>query len=114
MPKFSVTIQASILKTYDVEAENRDAAIDGAHQLFNSDPETINIDGPPETVDVRPFDDGLRLMDATTEQIQAYAASCGYYLNVSDCWEVRRTRAPWNDAETMCDAVDDFLRAYEA
>lgn len=57
---------------------------------------------------------GIRLMDATIEQIQAYAAWLGYDFTAEDCEEVKQTRAPWNDQETVGEAVDDFLRAFEA
>ena len=40
MPRYSVTIEAVIVKTYDVEADDADAAMDEASELFNCDPET--------------------------------------------------------------------------
>jgi hypothetical protein len=40
MPKYSVTIEAVIVKTYDVEADDKDAAMDEASERFNCDPET--------------------------------------------------------------------------
>lgn len=57
---------------------------------------------------------GVRLMDATTEQIQAYASRLGYDFTPEDCEQVRQTRASWNDQETVGEAIDDFLRAFEA
>jgi len=57
---------------------------------------------------------GIRLLDATIEQIQAYAARLGYDFTAEDCEEVIHTRAPWNDQETVGEAIDDFLRAFEA
>ena len=54
------------------------------------------------------------LSNATTEQMQAYASRLGYDFTPEDCEEVKRTRAPWNDGETMGEAIDDFLRAFEA
>lgn len=58
--------------------------------------------------------EGVRLMDATNKQIQDYAARLGYEFTDEDCDELKNTRAPWNDTETVGEAVDDFIRAFEA
>ena len=47
----------------------------------------------------------------TNESLIAYAASIGYDLSAEDCEEIRATSY---DGETVADAVDDYLRAYEA
>jgi hypothetical protein len=39
MPRYSVTIEATIAKTYDVDADDEDAAMDEASELFNCDPD---------------------------------------------------------------------------
>jgi hypothetical protein len=52
MPNFSVTIQAIITKTYDVEAVDKWEAMDQAGEQFNCDPETSESSAQ-EVVDVR-------------------------------------------------------------
>lgn len=52
MPKYSVTIQATIIKTYDIEAEDKETAITEAHEQFSCAPESRET-YEQETVDVR-------------------------------------------------------------
>jgi hypothetical protein len=40
MPKFSITVEARIAKTFEVEAVDKWEAMDQAHLQFNCDPET--------------------------------------------------------------------------
>jgi len=47
----------------------------------------------------------------TNESLIAHAASIGYDLSEEDCEEIRATSY---DGETVADAIDDYLRAYEA
>jgi len=47
----------------------------------------------------------------TNQSLTDYAASLGYDLSEEDCEEIRATSY---DGETVADAVDDYLRAYEA
>jgi hypothetical protein len=52
MPTYSVTIQSWMIKTYDIKAEDKETASETAHDLFNSDPETIGTDGA-STIEIR-------------------------------------------------------------
>jgi hypothetical protein len=53
------------------------------------------------------------LMDCTNDEIKAFAASfrSGYKFNDEDCAELRK---PNLIDETLEEAVDDYIRAYEA
>lgn len=53
------------------------------------------------------------LMDCTNDEIKAFAASFrgGYKFNDEDCAELRK---PTLIDETLEEAVDDYIRAYEA
>lgn len=52
MPKYAITIQAMIAKTYEVSATDKESAIDEASQRFNSEPDTITTYGD-EVIDCR-------------------------------------------------------------
>ena len=52
MPKYAVTIQAVVVKTYEVEAADQDEAEIEAQERFNVDPETGDS-YEQETVDIR-------------------------------------------------------------
>lgn len=52
----------------------------------------------------------MYLIDATNEQIKAYALSKGYTFDDVDCDDVR---AASFEGETLREAVDDYLSAYE-
>ena len=54
----------------------------------------------------------MLLKDATNKQIIAYAKTLDYEFTYEDCEEIRQTSV-FPD-ETMEDAVNDFLSAYEA
>jgi hypothetical protein len=51
MPKYLVTIVATVIKQYEVEAEDRDSAAEEAHERFNP-----NKDGTPETYEQNTYD----------------------------------------------------------
>ena len=57
------------------------------------------------------------LKDATNEEIKKFARSFhhGYEFSNEDCIELRKSVAPCHnpDEETIKEAVDDFIRAYE-
>jgi hypothetical protein len=57
------------------------------------------------------------LKDATNAEIKKFAASFryGYEFSDEDCQEIRRPIAVIHcpDNETLEEAVDDFIRAYE-
>ena len=57
------------------------------------------------------------LKDATDAEVKQFAASFrhGYELSDEDCQEIRRPIAVIHDPdnETVKEAVDDFIRAYE-
>lgn len=56
----------------------------------------------------------ILLKNATNDQIKAVADKLGYTFNDDDCVELRETCAPWNrDTETVIDAVNDYLDAFE-
>jgi hypothetical protein len=46
----------------------------------------------------------------STKEIKYFAYSLGYELSDEDCLEIIKTS---NDGETIEDAVNDFLNAYE-
>ena len=50
------------------------------------------------------------LMDCTNKEIKDYADSLGYDFNDEDCAELRK---PGYVDETLEEAVNDFLDAYE-
>lgn len=52
----------------------------------------------------------MYLIDATNEQIKAYALSKGYIFNDEDCDEVKASSF---DGETLREAIDDYLNAFE-
>lgn len=52
MPIYSITIQAMIAKTYEVDGVNLEHAKEQAHFLFNSEPETSGTYGD-EIIDYR-------------------------------------------------------------
>ena len=57
------------------------------------------------------------LKDATDDEIKQFAASFrhGYEFSDEDCQSIRRPVAVFHDPnnETVEEAVDDFIRAYE-
>jgi hypothetical protein len=55
------------------------------------------------------------LMDCTNKEIKDYADSLGYDFSNEDCIEIRRAVAPFHNPgeETLEEAVNDFLNAYE-
>ena len=46
----------------------------------------------------------------TVDELKIYAESLGYKLSNSDCYDIISTSY---EGETVNDAVDDFLNAYE-
>ena len=54
-------------------------------------------------------------MDCTNKEIKDYADSLGYDFSNEDCMEIRRPVAPFHNPgkETLEEAVNDFLNAYE-
>ena len=52
MPKYAITIQAMIAKTYEVDAIDTDFAFDLARERFNSEPDTSETYGK-EIIDYR-------------------------------------------------------------
>ena len=56
-------------------------------------------------------DDGKKLLsDATDAEIIAFAEHEGYTLTIEDCQAIMEGE---RDGETICEAVNDFLDAYE-
>lgn len=72
MLKYSVTIQAQIAKTYEVEAVNLEDAKEQAHYLFNSEPDTNETYGD-EVIDYRLIEPEPVLTAASAyERLRAY------------------------------------------
>ena len=56
----------------------------------------------------------VRLIDASDAEIKTLAARLGYEFNDLDCAVLRKTQALWNwKTETLWDAVNDYLDAFE-
>jgi hypothetical protein len=55
----------------------------------------------------------MNLNNATNEQIRTYAAALGYEFNDADAQDVRDTASFIWGEETMQDAVNDYLNAFE-
>ena len=57
---------------------------------------------------------GQLLKDATDEDIIKFAQAMGYTLTAEDCTELRKNPLPdFNGDETVSEAVNDYLNAYE-
>jgi len=57
---------------------------------------------------------GEKLLAVCTDaEIIRFAASEGYTLSEADCVEMRKTPLCVLPAETLAEALDDFLNAYE-
>jgi len=58
---------------------------------------------------------GKKLLSKSTNgDVIEYADSVGYVLSESDCVELRKHVSLFGKNETVAEAVDDFLEAYEA
>ena len=56
----------------------------------------------------------VRLIDASDAEIKTLAARLGYDFSDDDCADLRKTQALWNiKTETLWDAVNDYLDAFE-
>ena len=52
MKTYAITVRATVTKTYEIEAESRDEAVETAHEIFSTSSDGVDEDYQQETLDV--------------------------------------------------------------